>query len=242
MSEIGDKTGAPAYRQCPHREAQETNAGPGVAARGPPAHRNTEKNIRPRVLSFCMTYHHHGRHPRFPAWPVTRPPTQPCSSRRSPSAKPLYEILSKPAQNTGESALVDAAETPWPSRSQGGFPPNPTPDWESGRRYMTKAGFRVRSKAEKIIADYLTESGIRFVYEPHLRVGAQMMRPDFYLIDYDLPYEHFGLDTADYLQGAARKMARYRAAGIPFMYTTFRDEPDIEDVIVDKLAEATLDL
>jgi len=26
------------------------------------------------------------------------------------------------------------------------------------------------------------------------------------------------------------------------MYTTFDDEPDIEDVIVDKLAEATLDL
>jgi hypothetical protein len=29
---------------------------------------------------------------------------------------------------------------------------------------------------------------------------------------------------------------------VPFMYTTFDDEPDIEDVIVDKLAEATLDL
>lgn len=29
---------------------------------------------------------------------------------------------------------------------------------------------------------------------------------------------------------------------MPFMYTTFNDEPDMEEVIVDELAEATLDL
>ena len=114
--------------------------------------------------------------------------------------------------------------------------------WESGRRYMTKAGIRVRSKAEKIIADYLTEGGLRFLYEPILRVGNHLMRPDFYLLDYDLPYEHFGLGTADYLRAVQLKMARYRAAGIPFIYTTFEDETDIEDVFVDKLAAATLDL
>ena len=38
------------------------------------------------------------------------------------------------------------------------------------------------------------------------------------------------------------KLARCYQAGVPFMYTTFSDEPDIEEVIVDKLAEATLDL
>lgn len=54
-------------------------------------------------------------------------------------------------------------------------------NWESGRRYMTQAGFRVRSKAEKIIADFLTKSGLRFVYEPRLRVAGVLMRPDFYL-------------------------------------------------------------
>lgn len=114
--------------------------------------------------------------------------------------------------------------------------------WESGRRYMTHAGFRVRSKAEKIIADFLTKSGLRFLYEPPLRVAGVFMRPDFYLIDYALPYEHFGLRSADYLRAAELKIAAYHRAGAPFMYTTFNDEPDIEDVIVDKLAEATLDL
>lgn len=115
-------------------------------------------------------------------------------------------------------------------------------NWESGRRYMTHAGFRVRSKAEKIIADFLTKSGLRFIYEPPLRVAGVFMRPDFYLTDYALPYEHFGLRSADYLRAAELKITAYYRAGALFMYTTFNDEPDIEDVIVDKLAEATIDL
>jgi len=57
-----------------------------------------------------------------------------------------------------------------------------------------------------------------------------------------LLYEHFGLNTPEYLQAAEAKIRNYHQAGIPFMYTTFNDEPDIEDVIVDKLALATLEL
>ena len=34
---------------------------------------------------------------------------------------------------------------------------------------MTHAGFRVRSKAEKIISDFLTQSGFKFLYEPVLK-------------------------------------------------------------------------
>ena len=45
-----------------------------------------------------------------------------------------------------------------------------------------------------------------------------------------------------YLRAAEFKLACYYQAGVPFMYTTFQDEPDIEDVIVDRIAAATLDL
>ena len=107
---------------------------------------------------------------------------------------------------------------------------------------MTRAGFRVRSKAEKIIADFLHLEKLAFLYEPLLQVGRHRMRPDFYLTEYALPYEHFGLNTESYLRAAELKLARYHRAGVPFMYTTFHDEPDIEDVIVDKLAAATLGL
>lgn len=112
--------------------------------------------------------------------------------------------------------------------------------WESGRRYVTKSGIRVRSKAEKIIADFLTDSGVRFLYEPLLKVRGHRMRPDFYLIDYGIVYEHFGLDSGNYLRGAETKIALYRTAGIRFMYTTLRDETNIEGVIVRELAATTL--
>lgn len=113
-------------------------------------------------------------------------------------------------------------------------------DWEAGRRYMTHAGFRVRSKAEKIIADFLTASDLKFLYEPALDLDGAIVRPDFYLCQCELPYEHFGLSTIDYLRAAEEKVTRYHRAGIPFIYTTFNDESDIEDVIVEKLAMATL--
>jgi hypothetical protein len=146
-------------------------------------------------------------------------------------------LLAGPQHYSLEDALRDFRDECAPGGKQTG-----KQTWESGRRYMTHAGFRVRSKAEKIIADYLSQGGIRFLYEPVLRLGDQLVRPDFFLSDYDLPYEHFGLNTTDYLWEAEAKIALYHRARMPFMYTTFLDEPDIEDVIVDKLAEATLNL
>ena len=105
---------------------------------------------------------------------------------------------------------------------------------------MTHAGVRVRSKAEKIIADLLTDNGLQYFYEPVLRVEGYTFRPDFYLPGLGVFYEHFGYDTETYLRAAEVKLARYHQAGVPLIYTTFNDEPDIEDVIVDKLAEVAL--
>ncbi|MGO8839220.1 MAG: hypothetical protein ACLQAH_09005 [Limisphaerales bacterium] len=115
-------------------------------------------------------------------------------------------------------------------------------DWEQGRKYQTRSGIRVRSKIEKIIADFLTASDLTFIYEPQFRIGNLFLRPDFYFPEYGLLYEHFGLNTPEYLRSAEAKIRSYNHAGIPFMYTTFEDETDIEDVIVEKLAITTLEL
>ncbi len=91
---------------------------------------------------------------------------------------------------------------------------HPSPvSWESGRRYMTRAGFRVRSKAEKMIADYLRDAEIDFKYEPVLDVRGIRMRPDFFLSAYNLPYEHFGINNRAYLSQAERKIGIYYGAG-----------------------------
>src|SRR5437773_7984130 len=86
------------------------------------------------------------------------------------------------------------------------------PEWERGRKYKTKTGIRVRSKIEKIIADFLFEKRIRFSYEPVVTVGGWRFRPDFYLPDHDVFYEHFGFgpEAEAYQRGAAAKIARYK--------------------------------
>lgn len=96
--------------------------------------------------------------------------------------------------------------------------------------------------ARKQLVLETAQSGLKFLYEPVLNVGGVRMRPDSYLTDYVLPYEHFGLNTPAFLRAAELKITRYHEASVPFIYTTFCGEPDIEDVIVDKLALATLDL
>jgi hypothetical protein len=107
-------------------------------------------------------------------------------------------------------------------------------------RYKTHNGIYVRSKIEKIIADFLHDEHIRFVYEPVLRVNGARYRPDFYLPHHGLYYEHFGMQTPDYRAAAEAKKAAYRTGGIRFIYTTVDDEPEIEDAIVDRLTVATL--
>lgn len=115
----------------------------------------------------------------------------------------------------------------------------PENGWKTAERsepkYMTKSGVRVRSKAEKIIADYFTDHGIWFIYEMPLKLAGLCLRPDFYLPDYDMIHEHFGLEEEGYRRAAQAKMSQYQRYGIGFSYTTAADETDIEQVLTAKL-------
>ena len=201
----------------------------------------TKKHIKEGHLAFRMVPFRYAA-----SEAVYHPPAQPQPLVVRGNASAVYPSLDELLRRFRTETQVAQPLLTANSRFSGVFQTHPHDAWEnswnSGRRYMTQARFRVRSKAEKIITDFLVKSGLRFVYEPPLRVAGVLMRPDFYLTDYDLPYEHFGFTSADYLRDAERKIATYYRASAPLMYTTFNDEPDIEDVIVDKLAEATLDL
>lgn len=80
------------------------------------------------------------------------------------------------------------------------------------------SGDRVRSFEELLIANYLTEYGVRFRYESNYPVETadrqhSQYRPDFYLPEYDIYIEHFALDESgqppegwsNYLQGVEWK-------------------------------------
>ena len=58
----------------------------------------------------------------------------------------------------------------------------------------TMQGERVKSVEELIIANFLYLNGIEYEYEKPYPYGDTMYRPDFFLKDYDIYLEHFGVD------------------------------------------------
>lgn len=58
----------------------------------------------------------------------------------------------------------------------------------------TMQGERVKSVEELIIANFLYLNGIDYDYEKPYPHGNTMYRPDFYLKEYDIYLEHFGVD------------------------------------------------
>ena len=85
---------------------------------------------------------------------------------------------------------------------------------------LTEKGERVRSKSEKIIADYFFRHGIEYKYEcPLLLKGLGIVYPDFTLLSrktgYEIYWEHNGrMDDPIYAQKAVRKWQHYENNGI----------------------------
>ena len=89
---------------------------------------------------------------------------------------------------------------------------------ENMPEFYSNSGIRVRSKSEKIIADYLTDRKIPYHYEKPLPLGKLTVYPDFTILDLehrkDIYYEHFGrMDDPDYAEKAVLKLNSYEKAG-----------------------------
>ncbi len=116
--------------------------------------------------------------------------------------------------------------------------------WEGGKKFVTKSGIKVRSKIEKIIADFYFDKDIKFKYEVDTKFSKfndpdskYVFSCDFYLPDFEIFHEHFGLDQPDYLAKRRFKEDTYKRYKLKFISTTIDDEIDIEEAIVRKLRE-----
>jgi hypothetical protein len=99
----------------------------------------------------------------------------------------------------------------------------------------TQNGEIVKSGGEKMIADYFYHHNIRYVYEKPAMSAAsssfsnrqqrrKISRPDFYLLDFDVYVEYWGMVNTDhvdtrqeYIKGMEWKMAKYHENGIKFI-------------------------
>ena len=100
---------------------------------------------------------------------------------------------------------------------------------EYGTSSVTLTGQPVRSKGEKIIADYFTRHNIAYYYETTATANwfifqTKISRPDFFLPQYNLFVEYWGLVDSpdarlrdDYIRSMRWKMAQYRKNNIRFV-------------------------
>ena len=118
-----------------------------------------------------------------------------------------------------------------------------------GRPSLTLRGEVVRSNSERAIADYFSRSGVRYAYErPAMsRWGfRRISRPDFYLPDYGVYVEFWGLVNVP--DGSARsryersmrwKMAQYHRNGIRFVSLYPNDLNNLDAAFRARLEQAT---
>jgi len=101
------------------------------------------------------------------------------------------------------------------------------PKKEYGHPSVTLMGELVRSRAEKVIADWFCRDGVRYAYEyPAFdQRGSVISRPDFYLPDYDLYVEYWGLAGTgkEYDKTMRWKACQYRRNGVR-VFSLYPDE------------------
>lgn len=99
--------------------------------------------------------------------------------------------------------------------------------YEPGR-FRTRAGIFVRSKAELIIADILTELGISYCYEKMLILGGDRAYPDFYISEKNLVIEYHDGELEN-------KKQLYTIYGIPHIILNEKDLTNIHDKLAQEL-------
>ena len=123
----------------------------------------------------------------------------------------------------------------------------------SGSRRISKnkldtfSGERVKSVEELMIANFLFLNGVNYEYEKLYPHGDHMYRPDFYLTDYDIWLEHFGINKngrakwlsefqeKQYLKSIHKKRAKHRLYRTKLLETYSWYNRD--NILLDKLRE-----
>ena len=98
-------------------------------------------------------------------------------------------------------------------------------------------GTLVQSDGERIIAEWLRAQDIAFRYDERFRiVEGYAIRPDFYLPEFDVYVEYWGMDTADYKIGMLKKQKLYQQEGKKVVSLSFRDKPRLAELLGEKLS------
>lgn len=108
---------------------------------------------------------------------------------------------------------------------------------EGAKRLRTVDLVAVQSQGEKRIGDWLAAMRIRYIYDERYRIVADAaLRPDFYLPEFDIYIEYWGMETKDYLERKREKQFLYQRAAKRLISLGPEDLPRIEEVLEEKLS------
>ena len=108
------------------------------------------------------------------------------------------------------------------------------------RKYVCFDGQKVRSKVEREIYNYLILNGVKVRYEAVYRTPwGSIIRPDFYLPEYQIYIEYFGKEPGEdekYDAIVKFKKGIYSFSLTPFIILTPEDEKNLYNAIKSKLS------
>lgn len=108
---------------------------------------------------------------------------------------------------------------------------------ETAKRLRTTDDVAVQSKGEKRIGDWLAARRIEYVYDERYRIAGDVaLRPDFYLPEFDLYIEYWGMKEKDYVARKFEKKFLYQRAGKKLISLDWRDLPRLEETLELKLS------
>lgn len=107
---------------------------------------------------------------------------------------------------------------------------------ELNKTIRARDGTLVQSDGERIVAEYLAERGIPFRYDERFRIlEGYAIRPDFYLPEFDVYIEYWGMDTAEYKIGMLKKQKLYQQAGKRLISLHFQEKERLREILAAKL-------
>lgn len=105
---------------------------------------------------------------------------------------------------------------------------------------QARDGTLVQSDGERRIAELLHARCIAYRYDERIRiVEGSAIRPDFYLPEFDVYIEYWGMDTLDYKIGMLKKQKLYQQEGKRLISLYPADKPNLAEVLEKKLAHYT---
>jgi hypothetical protein len=109
---------------------------------------------------------------------------------------------------------------------------------ELNKTIRAKDGTLVQSDGERRIAEFLARQKIAYRYDERFRIlDGYAIRPDFYLPEYDLYIEYWGMDTTDYKIGMLKKKKLYQETGKKLVSLCFQEKPRLEQCLAEKLGQ-----